>query len=80
MSPTALVALLAWHCPGGWFGGLVPPAVQPLVCKAEVQVEAYEDVGRGRRRLAELGPAVATTLYTQDHLRLKAVPVTWTPN
>lgn len=53
-----LVTWIAWTCPGGILGGLVPAPVRPLACRAEPRFELYDPARRGRAqaRVRELGP------------------------
>ena len=55
------VAYLAWACPGGWLGRLVPAAARPLVCSPRPAVELYDPAraAAARRRVSALGPPAA---------------------
>jgi len=73
-----LVSFLAYNCPGGWFGGLVPEAVRPLVCKPEIRTEPYDRLWRAQARVKALGPAALPRLTRVKGLRLAGLPVIWT--
>lgn len=52
-----LLTWLAWTCPGGPLGGLVPAPARPLVCRAEPRLELYDParLERAKARTRELG-------------------------
>jgi hypothetical protein len=72
-----LVAWVAWTCPGGWFGGLVPAQARPLVCQPTAKVEPYDRLERARKRVVELGKDSAPKLIEVRGLRHTELPVTW---
>ena len=72
-----LVSWVAYTCPGGWFGGLVPAQARPLVCQPSAKVESFDRLERARKRVVELGKESAPKMTEVRGLRLIDLPVTW---
>ena len=69
------VAFVAWACPGGWFSGLVPPPLRPVVCQAQPQVEVVSSLPLAEKRVRDVGPV--SRLLRCAGLRCREVPVAW---
>lgn len=74
-----LVAYLAWQCPGGLLSGFIPESLKPTVCHAAPRIEAFEKIDLARKRIAQIGPQQSLQLVEVQGLRIKELPVTWTP-
>jgi hypothetical protein len=72
-----LLAWTAWACPGGWFAGIWPAPVRPLVCAPSARFELYDPAraAAARRRVSELGPSAA--LYVCRGLRCRGPISSW---
>lgn len=55
MSVFFVVAFVAWQCPGGWFSGLVPDKLRPIMCEARYDFETKADLAEAKALVAEKG-------------------------
>ena len=72
-----LVSWIAYNCPGGLFGSMVPVAARKFVCRPEPRLEAYERLAHARARVVALGEASSPRLTLVQGLRLTDRPVVW---
>jgi len=71
-----LVSWIAYSCPGGLFGKLVPEAVRPIVCELAVETEIHSDKQRAYRAVAKAGCAARPTISWCKGLKCHAKKVT----
>ena len=52
-----VVMWTVFNCPGGWFGGMIPKALKPLVCESKPAYEFYDpaQLDIAHSRIIELG-------------------------
>ena len=70
-----IVASVAWACPGGWFSGLVPPTLHPLICQAKSKTEIFSDLSVAKKRVHSLG--MQSQLIVCKALRCQDIPTEW---
>jgi len=51
-----LVLIVAWTCPGGWFGGFIPAKARPLICEYRPEAIFFDRQDRARARAIKEGP------------------------
>lgn len=70
-----LVGAVAWTCPGGWFSGLVPAKLKPLICDSKVIVEPFDRLARAQDRIDDLGQGAS--LIKCEGLRCRPLSIDW---
>ena len=72
-----LVVWLGYSCPGGWFSGLVPLSVRPLVCAPAVELERFDPAQRERAHARVREQGQGARLFRCDVRRCREIPVRW---
>ena len=72
-----IVVWLAFNCPGGFFGNMMPYGLKQAVCTAKQDSAQFKTLKKAKRKVEKLGPKVTAAIFENKNGKTREIRFEW---